>query len=118
MPGGARHPQPARSETLIESQEQATEHKEEQQVHQGQEKIAFKGVWNPRGIEVFKKYGQIRGVKTVMGKEHGFCFPHDDEQEPAEGQGHMHVAQAAVEPEDPAVKEAFTEDFLHSQEGF
>ena len=57
------------------------------------------------------KDSKIRWVESTGMVNHGFDFPDNDQQEPSESKGHVHVSQHRVRLEYIMMQQAFPEDF-------
>ena len=80
------------------------------QVHQEREKLAVRECLFCR-VEITEKDSKIRWVESTGMVNHGFDFPDNDQQEPSESKGHVHVSQHRVRLEYIMMQQAFPEDF-------
>ena len=62
-------------------------------------------------MEITEKDSKIRWVESTGMVNHGFDFPDNDQQEPSESKGHVHVSQHRVRLEYIMMQQAFPEDF-------
>ena len=105
--GGALHPENARVYFLDESQCDAGEHVEQQQVHHLGE---HKGCVTLRGclVEIAVEDGHPE-VKILGGADATLNGAHHDEQEPAEGDAAVHIAETPVFLADAQVEQTLRE---------
>jgi hypothetical protein len=111
VPGRAAHAHRLRIDTLAESQRHARKHEQQQQIHQ---EIEDRLVRQFRG-EIFEKDMPMQ--RNVPEPQVGDRFdPSDnDQQEPSEGQAHVHIAQQGIDLEDAAVQQRFAHHFPDRQ---
>ena len=102
----AAHAHSPRAETLAPGQGHAREDKEQQQVHQ---KVEDGLVFESRG-EILEEDVTLQGHVTEPEVGHRLDPAHRDQEEPAEGQRHVHVAQQGIDAEDPPVEERLADD--------
>ena len=98
-----------RTEAFGPCQRHAREDEQQQQVHR---KVECRLVLQPRG-EVFEKDMPLQ--RHVAEAEVGDRLdpPHGDQQEPPEGQRHVHVAQQRIDAENPAVQQRLAHHLPH-----
>ena len=97
--------------TLAESQRHARKYEQQQQIHQ---EIEDRLVRQFRG-EIFEKDMPMQ--RNVPEPQVGDRFDpsDDDQQEPSEGQAHVHIAQQGIDLEDAAVQQRFAHHFPDRQ---
>lgn len=111
VPGRAVHAHRLRIDTLAESQRHARKYEQQQQIHQ---EIEDRLVRQFRG-EIFEKDMPMQ--RNVPEPQVGDRFDpsDDDQQEPSEGQAHVHIAQQGIDLEDAAVQQRFAHHFPDRQ---
>ena len=68
-------------------------------------------------MEITEKDSEIRRVESTGMINHGFDFPDNDQQEPPEGKGHVHVSQHGVRFEYIVMQQTFPENFPTGMNG-
>ena len=98
----ALHAQGPGAHPLEPGQRDARQHHEQQQVHH-----EGKGIPAPRMVRGIEITEEDVGMQGRAAAQHVGSLnpPHDNQQEPSEGQAHMHVAEQRIDPEDPAVQQ-------------
>ncbi len=67
--------------------------------------------------EIFEKDVSLQRHVAESEIGDGLGPPHGDQQEPPEGQRHVHIPQQGVDPEDAAVKQRFAHHLPHRGQG-
>ena len=106
LPRRLLHPEHLRVEPLRDGQQHAQQQERQNQVHDEGERLAS-GERLLRRVEIPEKDGEVNRVERACVVHHRLDFPENDEQEPAEGERHVHVAQQRVDPEDAPVEQRF-----------
>ena len=109
----AAHPHGTRVEPLAPGQRHARKDEEQQQVHQ---EVEHGFVFEARG-EVFEEDVALDRHPAEAEIGNRLDPSGDDQQEPPEGERHVHVAQQGVDTEDPAVQERFAHDLADRRKG-
>ena len=113
MLGRAAHAHPLREKALAPGQRYARQDEQQQQIHQ---EIEDRLMLEPRRKVLEEDMPLQRHIAEPEVGD-GLDPPHGDQQEPAKGQAHVHVAQQRVDPEDPAVEQRFADDLPYRREG-
>ena len=106
----AQHP---RTQPLEPRQRHARKDEEQQQVHQ---KVEDGLVFEARG-EVFEEDMRLQGDVAEAQVGNRLDPSHGDEQEPAEGQRHVHVSEQRIDAEDPAMQQRLADDLPEGRQG-
>ena len=99
-------------EAFAPGQRHAREDKKQQRIHQ---KIEQRLMLETRG-EVFEEDVPLERHIAESDIGDGLDPSHENEQEPPEGQRHVHVSQQGVDPEDAPVKQRLADDLAHGFE--
>ena len=105
--GRAAHSHRPRAETFGPCQRHARQDEEQQQVHHEIEEGLL--AQHQRRREVLEEDMSLQRHPAQAEVGHRFDPPHHDEQEPAEGQRHVHVSQQRIDAEDTAMEQAFAD---------
>ena len=69
-------------------------------------------------MEITEKDSEIRWVESTGMINHRFDFPDNNQQEPSESKGHVHVSQHRVRFEYIVMQQTFPENFPAGTNGF
>ena len=110
--GRTPHAHRPRVNALAPSQRHARKDEKQQQVHQ---EVEHGLMFQPRG-EIFEKDVSLQRHIPESEVSDGLDPPHGDQQEPAESQTHVHVAQQRIDLEDAAVQQRFADPLPHGRQ--